>query len=144
MKGAATWYGDVNEDGSYSVLARVTSLDGSGTEVRPEEGPCLTQADVSTITCKVFALGTNKNNPSGTEITPAPTLTPAANIFDTLRTTGWPTPSDPDGYNFRHDLSPTYAPNGGEWYLLEYKFTLTGGGVIWLKVKVRSAPVQTS
>ena len=144
MQGGETWYGKVNEDGSFSILSRVTSLDGTGTQVKAREGNCLKQADVDNIMCKVVALGTNKYATSGTEITPAPTLTPAANLYDTLQTNGWPTEDDWAGYNFRHDISPTFVPDGDQWYLFEYKFTLDTGGIEWLKVRVFAAAVQTS
>ncbi len=134
--------GKVSEDGTFSVLARITSLDGTGLEVVAGEGNVLTQADIASITCKVFDLGTNRNNTSGTEVTPAPSLAVATNVFDTLRTTGWG--QDSYGYNFRHDVSASYVPDGGEWVLLEYKITLTAGGVAWLKVKVYAEAVQTS
>lgn len=143
MSGAATWYGVVNEDGNYSVLARMVSLDGTGEEVSPGEGPVLKQADVTTITAKVYSLGSDRNNAAGVEVTPAPSLTVSANLFDTLRTAGWPTERDIFGYNFRHDLAGAYAPEPEEWYLVEYKFTLVGGGVAWLKVKVLAAGVRT-
>lgn len=146
---AGTWYGEVNEDGSFSILARITALDAAGQEVVPREGPCLTQADVASIACRVFDLGRNKDNPAGSEVLPAPTLTPAANIFDTLRTSGWPLDRDIWGYNFRHDVSPIYdgspgTASLGEWYLLEYKITLTNGGIVWLRVKVKTVAVQSS
>lgn len=144
--GAQTWFGRVNEDGSYSILARIGVLEGTGTMLSlDDEGALLRTHQLATsspITCKVFALGTNKNNSAGVEITPAPTLS-AANVFNSLRTLGWPTYEDPFGYNFRHDLGPLFAPAGNEWYLLEYKFTLRDGGVIWLPVKVKSSSLQT-
>lgn len=144
---AGTFVFVTNEDGSYSILGRVCALQGTGTAVNPREGNPLKQADVGSITAKVFNLGTDQFNESGTEITPAPTLTAAANVYDTLQTSGWPTDDDPDGYNFRHDLSPTYCPTGANWYLIEYKITLTsalGSGVIWGKSRGKAAPVQTS
>lgn len=136
--GAAVWFGKVNEDGSFSVLARVTALEGTGTEVQAEEGPSLKQVDVSAITCKVYDLGTNRDAQTGTPVAPDPVLTPAANLFDTLRTSGWPTKRDKAGYNFRHDVAATYCTSPENWYLLEYKFTVTGGGVIWLEVRVET------
>ena len=138
-----TWYGSVPEDGSFYILSRLAALEGTGSEYVAGEGNVLKQADVSTITCKVYSLGTNKDNESGTEVTPAPTLTAAANLFDTLRTVGWPTGDDCYGYNFRHDVGPTYVPNPEEWYLLEYKITLTGGGVVWMSVKVKTGRITT-
>lgn len=138
---AGVWEGRVNEDGSYSVLARVTGLDATGAELAPGEGNLVKQADLSSISCKVFDLGTSRTNQSGSEVLPAPTPTPAANVFDTPRTVGWG--ADDLGYNFRHDLGPAYAPDGDHWYLIEYKFTLTTGGVGWLKVRVKASPDQT-
>lgn len=142
-RGAQTWLGRVNEDGIYSVLARVTALQGTGTQVRPEEGNCLKQADILSISCKVFSLGANKDNLAGTELLPAPSLSPADNIYDTLQTTGWRTGVDVYGYNFRHDVAASYTPSQAEWYRLEYKFTLTGGGAVWLRVLVKSVGLQS-
>lgn len=144
MNGARTWLGKVNEDGTFSIMARVTALEGTGTLVYDREGPCLTQADISAITVKVINLGSNKDATSGTEITPVLTITVSDNIYDTLQTVGWPTEKDYAGYNFRHDIGPTYAPNGSEWYLIEYRIALNGGGVVWVRVKVKSVAVQTS
>lgn len=141
MNAVAVYYGKVNEDSDFSVLARVTSLDGSGSEYRPGEGNCLQAADINTITCAVYSLGTNRENESGTEVTPAPTVTVSSAIFSTLRTVGWEL--DRVGYNFRHDLAATYVPNPNEWYLVEYKITLSGGGVVWIKAKVKTNPVRT-
>lgn len=142
MNGAAVIRGQVNEDGTFSVLARVCSLDGTGEEYADGEGPVLKAADVSTVTCKVFDLGTDETTAAGTEVTPAPTVTVATSVLDTLRTAGWG--EDRAGYNFRHDLAPAYAADPGEFRLVEYKFTLTGGGVFFVKALVRTRPVQTS
>lgn len=143
MDGAATFYGRINEGGGYSVLARVVSLDGSGTSVSSSEGYCLKRSDVSTITCRVFDLGDDRDEPAGTEITPAPTLAPSTNLYDALVTNGWPVTEDPYGYNFRHDVGPAYAPAGGTWVLLEYKFTLTTGGVVWFREKVKTVAIRS-
>lgn len=144
--GGAVWTAAVPEDGAFSVLARVCSLDGTGNagaEVAPGEGVPLARADVSGVACKVFDLGTDRGNQDGTALTPDPTVTVSVNVFDALRTVGWG--PDPDGYNFRHDLAgTTYAPTGGHWYRIEYKFTLTAGGVAWLNVVVKALPEQSS
>jgi hypothetical protein len=143
---AGIWYGVVNEKGNFSVLARLTSLSGSGGEVIRGEGFCLKQADVSTITCKVFDLGIDKDNPAGTPVLPDPALSPTVNIFDSLVMTGWN--KDNFGYNFRHDVVPaydSYVGTGleGAWFLLEYKLTLVDNTVMWLKVKVKTTLIQT-
>lgn len=137
-------WGEVHEDGSFSVLARVCSLTGSGEEYLPGEGNVLEQADVSTITAKVFDIGADEEATTGTEVTAAPTVTVSTSIFDTLRTVGWPTDDDPHGYNFRHDLGPTYSAEGGEWRLVEYKFTQTDGTIAWLEARVRIREKATS
>lgn len=138
---ALVWYFEQHEDGPFSVLGRVTSLAGSGEEVIQGEGPVIQQADVSTITAKVFELA-DQYAEAGTEVTPAPTLTAAANIFDTLRTAGWR--SDPHGYNFRHDLGAAYLADPGEWRCVEYKITLTGGEIIWIEARIKTRGKLTS
>lgn len=134
--------GVVHEDGTASVLARMTSLDGTGEEQFPGEGNVLKQANINSISAKVYNLGSNKNNASGTEVLPAPTLTPAANVFDTLRVIGWK--EDEAGYNFRHDVSATYLSDPNTWYLVEYKFVLASGGVAWLLAKMKTGYVRQS
>ena len=133
--------GVVNEDGSFSVLGRVCSLDGSGDEYGEGEGNVLQQADVSAITCKVFDLGTDEAA-TGTAVSPDPTVTISTSVFDTLRTVGWPT--DRVGYNFRHDLGPTYTADPGEYRRAEYKFTLTDGSVFFVNALLLTKAVSTS
>lgn len=130
----------VREGYPFSVLSRICSLTATGEEIEQGEGKCVKQADVSSITCKVYSLGTNKDNESGTEITPAPSLNAATNIYDTLQTLGWP--NDNHGYNFRHDVAASYVPNANEWYLLEYEVTQTDGTVIPIAVKPFTVPTQ--
>lgn len=144
MTGGRKFTALVNEDGSFSILARIVSLDGTGSEVVPGEGPCIKQADIFSISCKVYDLGSNEFATTGTEITPAPTVTAASNMFDTLRTTGWPVAQDPSGYNFRHDLGPTYVPSPNNWYQIEYLFTLTSGGVVPFVGAVKTASLIES
>jgi len=136
----AIWYGSANEDSSYSVLARLTALDATGTLVSADEGYCLKKVDVSTITAKVYSLGNNSNASTGTVVTPDPTVVVNTSIFDTLQTVGW---TGSSGYNFRHDLSPTYSPEPNIFYAIEYKITLATGGIMWLKIRVRTLPVIT-
>ena len=136
--GAKTWYAKVDEGGTFSILARVTALQGTGVQVLPEEGSCLKQVDLASIVCKVFDLGSNPDATAGILITPSPTVSAAANVFDSLQINGWLTREDSSGYNFRHDVSATYVQLPDEWYLIEYKFTLTGGSIVWLKVKVKT------
>ncbi len=134
--------GVVNEDGTWSVLARVCGLDGSGSEYRNGEGNVLQAADVATITCKVYDLGTDETTDPGTAVSPDPTVTVATSVLDTLRTAGWN--EDRIGYNFRHDLGPTYSATGGEYRRAEYVITLTGGGVVPLNALVKVRGVMAS
>jgi len=130
-------WGEAHEDAAFSVLARVCALSGTGSEYLPGEGPVVKQTDVSSITCKVYDIGTDKDATTGTEVTPAPTVTVSTSVFDTLRTAGWPVDEDRDGYNFRHDLGVAYTAEGGEWRLVEYTFTLTDGTVAKAEARVR-------
>lgn len=139
--GAVIWWAEVNEDGPFNALNRVVSLDGTGEEVKRGEGPVILQADVSSISCKVFELADGFAD-AGAEVTPAPSLTAADNIFDTLRTSGWS--QDDLGYNFRHSVGATYLADPGAWRLIEYKITLTGGEVIWIEWRVKTLPKGTS
>lgn len=144
MSGAQTFEWLVNEDGSFSILARVCSLDGTGELVRDEEGYCLKRADVSAVSAKVFDLGADEDNPAGVEVTPAPSVSAAANFSDALQTVGWPTGRDWAGYNFRVDLGPTFTAKPDNWYTFELKVTTVGGAVGWLRGKHKTVPVQTS
>lgn len=139
---AKTFVGVVHEDGSFSVLARVASLDGSGEEYRPGEGNVLQIADVTAVALHIYALGTDPENDAGTEVTPTPSVDPADVLLDELQLTGWK--QDLIGYNFRHDVPATYAPNARQYYLLEYKLTLVDDGIAWIKVRVLSRPTRLS
>lgn len=111
-----------NEDGSATCLARLVARNGSGDAI-VGEGKWLEQADVSSITCKVI-----DESDDDTEITPAPTVTPAGSIIDTPVTDGVIWTQDSTGYNFLHDLAYTCFPTGGTMYRVEYYFVLSGGG----------------
>lgn len=137
-------YALTHEDSTTSVLGRLCSLSGSGEEVKPGEGYVCLQADVSAIACRVYDLGTDRDAATGTEVTPAPTLTPAANVFNALRTVGWPVARDRHGYNFRHDIGAAFLADPGEWRLFEYRFTFADGGVAFREVRVYTRPVVQS
>lgn len=115
------------EDSSCEVLGRVTARNGSGaaTGVRGE-GKFLMQADVSSITAKVYNLTDDPNGESPTEEL---TLTVSSVILNTVDESGEVWTQDDIGYNFRHALASTLFPDGGDIYRVEYKFTLTGGEV---------------
>ena len=117
------------EDGSATVIGRVTARNGSGAATGISgEGKFVQQADLSTITAKVF-----EKDADGVfvEITPAPTVTVATAILDTVDTTNEIWTVDTIGHNFIHDLGAVYFPNGGKIVKAEYKFTYVGGDVGW-------------
>lgn len=114
------------EDGTATVLGRLTARNGSGSATGIDgEGNWLQQADISTITCKIFDLDSDT---PGTA-TETPTVTISSVILDTPITTNVIWTKDTTGYNFIHDLSATYFPTGERRYRAEYEVTLTGGAV---------------
>jgi hypothetical protein len=139
---AGVVYGVVNQNGTYSILARVTDLTASGVTVKDKEGPCIKQMDVQALAARIFDLGTNKDNQMGTQILPNPPITAVTSIYDTLQFQGWPTEQDKYGYNFRHDVGTAYTAQPGHWYLVEYIFTLISGSIGLLKAKVKTVPTQ--
>lgn len=117
---------DWQEDGSATVLGRITARNGSGSATGVNgEGNWLEQADISTITCKIFDLdGEDPDTPTET-----PTVTVADVVLDTPVTSNAIWTKDSTGYNFLHDLAASYFATGGNRYRIEYKVTLTGGTV---------------
>jgi len=119
-----TIYGFFNEDGSATLEAREVIRDGTGTTVAGE-GNCAKQADLSSITLKVFDISIDPP----TEILSA-TLTISSVIFDSLQTDAtWVPVVDSTGYNFRYIVPTTAFPTGDHKYRVEVKFTTTGGYV---------------
>lgn len=129
------------EDGDCTILARVTARDGSGAATGVSgEGNWLEPADVSSITCKVFDLnGETPDTPST-----APTVTVGDAILDPPITAETLWTQDATGYNFLHDLAASNFPLGDHRYLVEYKFTLTGGAVFHLVLDGVAKPVRGS
>lgn len=112
----AKWW----EDGSATVYGRLMSRDGTGASIIGE-GKYLKQADLSSITYKVF------ETDSGSEVTTG-TVTIADAIFDAPQTsTDDPVWQSVKGFNFRHSLAYTCFPTGGKTYRVEYLFITTGG-----------------
>lgn len=115
-----------NEDSSATALGRITARDGSGAATGVDgEGNWLQQADISSITCKVFDL--DSTTPDTAIATPTVTVSDA--VLDTPVTTNVIWTKDTIGYNFIHDLANTNFPTGNHTYRVEYKVTLTGGTV---------------
>lgn len=113
-----------NEDGSATVLGRITARNGTGAATGVSgEGKWIKIADVSSITCKVFDLDSaTPNTPIAT-----PTVTVSASVIDTPVTSSEIWTQDSVGYNFLHDLASSNFPDGSHVYTVEYEVTLTGG-----------------
>lgn len=111
------------EDGSASVLGRVTARNGSGAFTgKAGEGNFAQIADIVTITAKVLE---QDEFGAFTEITPAPIVTIAAAILDVPgdTTTNVLWTIDELGYNFIFDLDAIYFPTKGKIIRVEFKFT---------------------
>lgn len=121
--------GSVWEDGGATILARVTG----------NAGAAITQASLTSITCKVFDLdGTTPD----TAIT-TPTITVSTAVYDTLQTDArWTV--DSTGYNFIDALAATNFPTGDHLYRVEYKFTPTSGAVFFVVAELYAKNVRTS
>lgn len=115
------------EDTTAVILARITASDGSGAATGVNgEGNWLQQADLSTVTCKVFDI-------TGQTVTVStPTVTISSDVKDTPITSSALWTQDTTGYNFIHTIANTYFPSAGHRYRVEYKFTTTGGTVFHL------------
>lgn len=130
-----------NEDGDATALGRITARNGSGAATGVDgEGNWLQQADVSTITCKVFDL--NSATPE-TAIT-TPTVTVSSAVLDIPVTTNVIWTKDTTGYNFLHDLAASNFPTGGHWYRVEYTVTLSGGAVFHGVYEGQARSIYTS
>lgn len=125
----------VFEDGGATFLARVYGNSGSA----------ITQASLSSITCKVFDL--DSTTPDTAILTP--TVTIASVVYDTLQTGGlWVDDNgdalDSVGYNFAHAMPATAFPTGGHRYRIEYKLTPASGEVFWIVFEATATDVRTS
>lgn len=132
-----TW----NEDGDATVLGRVTASDATGDATgKAGEGYFIKQADLSTVTCSVFDLSSTTPNTAFA----TPTVTIASDVLDTVVTTNVLWTVDIFGYNFQHDLAASNFPTGGHIYLVEYKFTTSGGKVIPARFQGPAKALRTS
>ena len=97
------------EDSGLQCMARIENWDGD----------LLLQADLGTITYKVFRKDSNAWTETGDG-----TLVVSAVIFDTAQTdSGWPYD---DGFNFKTLLPSSAIPTGGRTYRIEFIFTPSG------------------
>jgi hypothetical protein len=106
----------VIENSCATLLARI----------RAEDGSYPVQADISTVTCKVFDLDTS------TEISPAPTFTAASTVFDTLQTSDPRWTVDATGFNFAAKLAGSNFPEGDTTYQVEIKITPVSGNAFYV------------
>lgn len=131
------------EDGSATCLARVCARDATGAATGVDgEGKWIKQADLSTITCKVFDRTAGYATPD-TAIS-SPTVTISSAIIDTpvTATTIWDV--DSTGYNFLFDMAATSFPTGGHKYLVEFAFVTTGSTKWILAYEGIASPVVST
>lgn len=129
MQPAETTKAIIWEDGGAQCMARVSGQDGAA----------ITQASLSSITCKVFDISTS--TPDGVVATP--TVTISTSVFDTLQTDARWT-KDSTGYNFRHSLAASVFATGDHVYRVEYKLAPTSGEAFWLAFELYSKALRTS
>lgn len=131
------------EDGSATLLARVTARDGTGAATGvPGEGNWIKQADLSTITCKVFDRTPGYATPDTAIATPTVTISSA--IQDTPVTSDAIWTVDLVGYNFLFDVAGTNFPTGGHTYRVELYFTTTGSKTWTIAYEGVAVPVVGS
>lgn len=138
---SAEFFVQWNEDGSATALGRITARNGSGAATGKDgEGNFLQQADVTSIAAKVFDLDSETpNTPTDTE-----TLTVSSVVLDTVVTTNVIWTKDSIGYNFLHDLSHTYFPEGGRRYRVEYKVVLADDQQFHGSYSGPASPIRSS
>ena len=119
--------GSVFQNSGALFLARVRSSSGS----------YVTQATLSTITCRV------SNMTTGVAVTViSPTITISTSVFDALQTDAYWT-QDTTGYNFKHAMPATAFPTANNVYRVEYKFTPTSGAVFYVEFQVTALETLT-
>lgn len=112
------------EDGSATCLARVCARDATGAATGVSgEGKWIKQADLTSITCKIF----DRSSATPDTATASPTVTISSAIIDTPVTSTEIWDVDSTGYNFLFDIAPTAFTTSGHKYLVEFYFTTTGG-----------------
>lgn len=114
MKSTDAIQGELWEDSTGYVMARITGL----------EGAVITQASVSAIARKIF------NIDGATPAIPIDESAPAvaSTIYDTLQTdAAWT--KDGTGYNFKDEIAATIPITGGNRYVVEYKLTYLLGEI---------------
>jgi len=140
MSAAETFKAIVNQDGDVTLLGRVCFRDATGaTSPSPCEGKLVQQADLSSITVELFDL--DGADPDTADQTSTPTI--ADVIFNTLQTSDiWTNVSG--GGNFLFDVPASWLTTGSRNYLVQAKFTNTGGKVGFGKWKLVTREVRGS
>ncbi len=125
MSGAQTFNMDVREDTQFTLMARFCAINGSGA-VSPvaKEGNLITQANVSSVSVKVF-------DAAGALILTELTPSAASTVFDTLQTSAtWGNIEDGLGGNWRYTVPGTYVPSPNVLQTVEVVITLTDGSTL--------------
>ncbi len=131
------------EDGSATALARVCARDATGAATTIDgEGNFVKQADLSTITCKVFDRSSSLGTPD-TAIA-SPTVTVSSAILNTPTTDNVIWDMDDIGYNFVYDLAGTCFPTANHKYLVEFAFVTTGGSTWVIAYEGIASPVVST
>lgn len=133
-----------SEDATATCLGRITARNATGSATgRAGEGKFLKQADIASITCKVFDLdGATPDTPVAT-----PTVTISSAILDTPDTADTLWTVDTYGYNFIHDIANTVFADGNHRYRVEYTVTLASGlgsGVFHGVYEGQARPIRSS
>lgn len=112
-------WGPAWEDTPLTILARLCAKTATGSASPvPEEGNLLLQADVTSVTCKIYDEG-------GT-IVISTTPTTSDVVYDTLQTTGvWKNLAR--GGNFLYTIPATGFPSGLTEVTVEITLTLSSG-----------------
>lgn len=136
-----TFHVSWNEDSHATVLGRISALDGTGAATgKKGEGNFLKQADISSITGKMFDLD------GGTPDTPTSefTLDKTVVVLNTPITSDAVWTKDSYGCNFKTTLANTLFPVGGRKYLVEFEVTLSGGTVFHGCYEGVARPIRSS
>ena len=129
MAASDTIKASVWEDAGATCLARMVG--NAGTSV--------TQASLTSITCKVFDL----SSATPTTSIATPTVTISSAVYDTLQTDSrWTV--DSTGYNFLFTVAASILTTGDHRYRVEFKFTPTSGEVFFTVFELYAQAVSTS
>lgn len=126
------------EDTAHTFMARI----------RGNAYALITQATISTITCKVF----DRASATPTTALATPTVTVSSAIFDTLQTDGrWTADSETEpgedgetGYNFLFQVAGSVFSGAGRVYDVEFVFTPTSGEPVFQGFRHTTLPISGS